>query len=260
MRQTTTKLTTKVTTTLLARVSQLVRAGGKGCAFVAVCLVLSFAAKAQSQQVDLELKQRLKQGLKRSDACSTEEVRVFSDDKARALLKEIHQQQKTLVEKQSKKTQLQAYKDILGETLAYGTVARSLIGPYWRKMSPSEREEYTLLIASILESTVSDAIYNLPVEGYDLLQVSRLGKDFAVRLAVSVENEPETLPIVWRVRCFKSDAGGTTSLGVVDVIFRSVSVIAGKRREMTDIISKQGVGQFLRLLTLERDHLKARGR
>ena len=249
----TTKMTTKVTTTLLARVPQLARATIKGCAFVAVCLVLLFAAKAQSQQVD-------KQRLKRSDACSTEEVRVFSDDKARALLKEIHQQQKTLVEKQSKKTQLQAYKDILGETLAYGTVARSLIGPYWRKMSPSEREEYTLLIASILESTVSDAIYNLPVEGYDLLQVSRLGKDFAVRLAVSVENEPETIPIVWRVRCFKSDAGGATSLGIVDVIFRSVSVIAGKRREMTDTISKQGVGQFLRLLTLERDHLKARGR
>ena len=231
--------------------------GVMGWAFVAIFLVLSLCtapSRAQSQEVG--------KGLRRSDACSTEQVRSFTDDKARSLLKEIQQQQKDSEEKASKRTQLQAYKDILRQTFAYDTVARSLVGPYWRKMSPSEREEYTSLITSILESTVSNAIYNLPVVDYDLSKVSRLGKDFSVTLAVSVEDEPDALAIVWRVRCFESGTGSKqannkTSMGIIDVIFRSVSVIAGKRREMTDILSKQGVGQFLRTLTYERDRLKA---
>ena len=223
-----------------------------GWTFVAVFLVLSLwtpPSRAQSQEVG--------KGLRRSDACSIEQVRSFTDDKARSLLKEIQQQQKGAAEKASKRIQLQAYKDILRQTFAYDTVARSLVGPYWRKMSPSEREEYTSLITSILESTVSNAIYNLPVVDYDLSKVSQLGKDFSVTLAVSVEDEPDALAIVWRVRCFDSGTGSKTSMGIIDVIFRSVSVIAGKRREMTDIISKQGVGQFLRTLTYERDRLKA---
>ena len=232
-----------------------------GWTFVAVFLVLSLwtsPSRAQSQEVGQRINQgKIKQALKRSDACSTEQVRSFTDDKARSLLKEIQQQQKDSEEKASKRTQLQAYKDILRQTFAYDTVARSLVGPYWRKMSPSEREKYTLLITSILESTVSNAIYNLPVVDYDLSKVSRLGKDFSVTLAVSVENEPDALAIVWRVRCFESGTGSKTSMGIIDVIFRSVSVIAGKRREMTDIISKQGVGQFLRMLTYERDRLNA---
>ena len=216
---------------------------------VAFCLVLSLAHTAQSQQVG--------KGLKRSDACSTSQARAFTDAKARALLTEIQQQQKASAEKASRRTQLQAYKDILRETFAYDTVARSLVGPYWRKMSAGEREEYTALITSILESTISNAIYNLPVVRYELSQASRLGKDFAVSISVSVENEPDALPIVWRVRCFENETGRDTSMGIIDVVFRSVSIIAGKRREMTDIISKQGVGQFLRMLALERDRLKA---
>ncbi len=228
----------------------------RGCAVVAVCLVLPLASPAQSQQAG--------KNLKRSDACTAEQARSFTDDKARSLLQEIQQQQKASEEKASKRTHLQVYKNILRQTFAYNTVARSLVGPYWRKMSPSEREEYTVLITSILESTVSNAIYNLPVVSYDLQQVSRLGKDFAVSISVSVENEPDPLSIVWRVRCFENKAGGNTSpntsMGMIDVIFRSVSVIAGKRREMTDIISKQGVGQFLRMLSYERDRLKAQER
>ncbi len=223
-----------------------VRAGAG--AVVAFCFALALAPAAQSQSGG--------KGLKRSDACSIVQARVFTDDKARALLKEIQQQQKATAEKASRKTQLQAYKEILRQTFAYDTVARSLIGPYWRKMSPSQREEYALLISSILESTVSNAIYNLSVVDYELSKVSRLGKDFAVSIAVSVEDENEALPVVWRVRCF-DNGGGTTRMGIIDVIFRNVSVIAGKRREMTDIVSKQGVGQFLRLLALERDRLRA---
>ncbi len=222
-----------------------------GLAVATFCLVLS-APTAQSQQVG--------KGLKRSDACSIGQARTFTDGKARALLTEIQQQQKASAEKASKRKQLQAYKDILRETFAYDTVARSLVGPYWRKMSPAEREEYTVLITSILESTISNAIYNLPVLRYELSQASRLGKDFAISISVSVENEPDPLPIVWRVRCFENKTGGNTSMAIIDVIFRSVSIIAGKRREMTDIVSKQGVGQFLRMLAFERDRLKAQER
>ena len=248
MRRTTTRTTTKV----FARFRQLTSWGVRGCAFVAVCFVLLLGSAAQSQQVG--------KGLRRSDACSSEQARAFTDDKARALLTEIQQQQKASAEKASKRTQLQAYKEILRQTFAYDTVARSLVGPYWRKMSADEREDYTVLVTSILESTISNAIYNLPVVGYDLSQVSRLGKDFSVSISVRVENEPDALLVVWRVRCYESETGSDTSMGIIDVIFRSVSVIAGKRREMTDTLSKQGVGQFLRLLALERDRLKAQER
>ena len=223
-----------------------------GGAVVALCFALSAGEVAQSQE--------LGKGLKRSDACTLRQVRAFADSKARALLKEIQQQQKATAEKASKRKQLQAYKDILRQIFAYETVARSLVGPYWRKMSSSEREEYTTILTAMLESLVSNAIYNLPIKGYEVSKVSRLGKDFAVNLSVSVEDDSDDLLIVWRVRCFERGRGEGARMGIIDVIVRSVSVIAGKRREMTDILSKQGVGQFLRMLAYERDRLKKQER
>ncbi len=213
----------------------------------------SVIPQAQSQSIENER-------IKRSKDCSSDDAKDFIDNTAKELLQKIHEQRKNQKKQASDKnleqerTQQKKYKDkykaILQKAFAYDALARSLIGPYWRKMSATQKEKYKNLIGQILEATISNSIYTLPVLDYSLVKSTPLGHDFAVQLLVRLENESDEVPLVWRVRCFQSK-NEQKSMGIVDLIFRNISVIAGKRAEMTNLVRKQGIGQFLTSLEQE---------
>ena len=231
-------------------------------------LLLSPLTFSKAQAADGSERERLK----RSNDCSTADANHFVDKHAKELLTEIlkkQAEQKTQKnetnssqERKRQKKYKSIYMAILKEAFAFETVARSLVGPYWRKMSSQQRNTYTNLISYILQTTIGNNIYSLQVENYSIEEASRLGKDFAVRLLVKLENEAEMVPVVWRVRCFQTNSDSneaqqeTKNMGIVDLLFRNVSVIAGKRAEMTSLLSKRGVAEFIALLTMERDRLR----
>jgi len=144
------------------------------------------------------------------------------------------------------------FRELLDSYFAVRTIGQWVLGRYWRRASPEERDAYLALFEDLIVATYADRFTRYSGE---TLKVTRtlVSEDSGDVLVFSEIMRPETnqpLSVLWRVRERNGD------LKIVDVIVEGVSMGQTQRSEFGAVIRRNG-GKVSALIEELRRRLEA---
>jgi phospholipid transport system substrate-binding protein len=140
----------------------------------------------------------------------------------------------------------QRFRDLLFTNFDVPTIARFVIGRYWRVASEPERQEYMRLFGDMLVGMYANRFAEYQGEQVRVTSSRVTGEgDIFVTSDLVRPGQPQPLKVEWVLR---RDAG---SFKIVDVRVEGVSMAVTQRDEFGSIIQRGG-GQMSALLTVMR--------
>ena len=125
--------------------------------------------------------------------------------------------------------------DLLDASVDFNTVARLVIGRFWRQASTQQRDEYAKLFREFTIVTIASQLRNYGGETYQITG-SRVvdDRDTVVSSKIFRENGQPPTNVDWRVR--KEGDG----LKVIDVVGEGVSAVVTWRNEYGEVAQNNG--------------------
>ncbi|MFQ5786090.1 MAG: phospholipid-binding protein MlaC [Alphaproteobacteria bacterium] len=145
----------------------------------------------------------------------------------------------------------QRYRQLLENGFAVKTIARFVLGRYWRAATPEQQQEYMVLFRDFVLETYASRLNNYSGGTFDIVDVQPLDKrDTIVATEIHSPNGPP-IRVEYRVR-----ARGK-GYKIIDVLVEGVSLIATQRSEFASIITRSGIEGLLALLRERAGHTTA---
>jgi outer membrane protein OmpA-like peptidoglycan-associated protein len=117
-------------------------------------------------------------------------------------------------------------------------MARDAAGPYWERMSLSERSRYVDIFRRHVIAVIGDLLpQHLPESSGQPTRLKLAGGDTLARLSVDINGQQ--VPVAIRLRDEEK---------IVDLLIGSVSLVATKRSEITSLAGRDGVAVMLEAL------------
>lgn len=136
----------------------------------------------------------------------------------------------------------QRYRDLLSTGLDLETMARLVLGRYWRAATAEQQSEYLSLFPEFMLEVYATRLAADAVGTFEILKVHPLdGRDSLVRTEIRPANDP---PI--RVDYLVRASNG--AFKILDVMIEGVSLLRAHRSEFASVINRQGVDGLLALL------------
>ncbi len=195
--------------------------------FVLVCMMLasfawlSFADTRGRAAAALDEAQKTKRALQFITQHGTAMITIIANDS---------------LSKKEKRLKLKA---ILEENLDLTTMARAIVGPYWREMTEEQRERYRSASERWIVLYSANLLSTVKPSKFEVLSANPLGKDVLVKTETQSKRSSEPFSIDWRVR-FKADEAI-----LLDMHFRGLSMVAAQRSEASALLAEQGIPVFL---------------
>src|SRR5262249_39721530 len=114
------------------------------------------------------------------------------------------------------------------------SIARFVVGNYWRTASDAERTEYRKLFEDYVVAAYSARLSNYSGEQFQVRDEVPAGDDTMVNSVIIRPTQPPA-KVEWRVR--KSPDG---SLKIVDVVVEGVSMTITQRSEFSSVMQQTG--------------------
>ena len=128
----------------------------------------------------------------------------------------------------------QKFDSFLNEHFAMDNISRFVMGPYWKKMSESQRTEYEDLFKKMVVEIYSQRFSEYDGQKLVVTSATPQGENTYNVLSEIVSPNGEKVPVSWRVR----DKDGTQK--IVDVSVSNVSMAISKKSEFSSIIQRGG--------------------
>jgi len=137
------------------------------------------------------------------------------------------------------------FRKLLNEGFDVRAIGKWVLGRYWRRAKPEEKEEYLNLFEDFVVATYSSRFKDYSGEEITLKVTQSLARndnDAIVRSQIDRPQTTEPILVDWRV---KKNSDG--DLKVVDVLIAGVSMSQTQRSEFSSVIKRNG-GQVAGLI------------
>ena len=139
---------------------------------------------------------------------------------------------------------------ILDASVDFKTVARLVIGRYWRQATPEQQSEYTKLFREFTITTIASQLRNYGGETYEITGQRQVDDtDYMVSSKIVRTKGQPPANVDWRVR---SKDG---HFAIIDVVGEGVSAVVTWRQEYSEVMERQG---FDGLIARLKDQIAAR--
>jgi phospholipid transport system substrate-binding protein len=143
------------------------------------------------------------------------------------------------------------FRSLMHEKFAFASIAKWVLGRYWRKAKADEREQFMELFEDLMVVTYADRFENYSGGKIDITKAEvRGGKDALVHSRLIREENVKPVDVIWRVR--KSGE----VFKIVDVMVAGLSMGLTQQKEFASVIRKNG-GKVSGLLDELRKRLKS---
>ncbi len=133
--------------------------------------------------------------------------------------------------------------DILSRGFALPLIARFVLGRYWRRATPEQRDSYVELFGAFVIKSYSRHIGGFAGSSFDIVGAEAIGKsDFLVTTNLRRKSGP-SFKAGWRVRLIDGKHK------VIDVIVEGISMAVTQRQEFASVLKRGGVERLLQILS-----------
>jgi len=132
--------------------------------------------------------------------------------------------------------------DILSEGFALPLIARFVLGRYWRKATPDQRDNYVDLFGKFVIKSYSRHLSGFAGSSFDIVKAEPIGKaDF---LVTTILHRKTGAPFKagWRVRLIGEQHK------IIDVMVEGISMAVSQRQEFASVLKRKGVDRLLQIL------------
>ncbi len=132
--------------------------------------------------------------------------------------------------------------DILNQGFALPLVARFVLGRYWRRVTPEQRDSYVDLFGRFVIKTYSRHISGFAGSSFDIVGAEAIGKsDILVTTKLRRKSGP-SFKAGWRVRLIDGKHK------IIDVIIEGISMAVSQRQEFAAVLKRDGIERLLQIL------------
>jgi len=140
------------------------------------------------------------------------------------------------------KVRRERFQVVLDQGFAVDTIARFVIGRYWRAANDEQRREYMRLFRNFVLLTYAARLDGYAGQTFKLTGSVRIDdKDTLVKTII---RQPDKPPIRADYRVRKTNDG----LKIIDVMVEGVSLVTTQRSEFASIINRDGIDGLLERL------------
>jgi phospholipid transport system substrate-binding protein len=144
---------------------------------------------------------------------------------------------------------------VFAQTLRKGfdlpLIARFVMGKYWRRATPEQRDDYVDLFGRFVIKTYSQHLGGFAGSAFEIVGAKPIGKkDVLVRTVVQRKSGPP-VKAGWRVREIKDQHK------IVDVMVERISMAVTQRQEFASILKRDGVEGLLQILRAKTGRMPA---
>jgi len=133
--------------------------------------------------------------------------------------------------------------DILSRGFALPLIARFVLGRYWRRATPEQRDSYVELFGQFVIKSYSRHIGGFAGSSFDIVGAEAIGKsDFLVTTNLRRKSGP-SFKAGWRVRLIDGKHK------IIDVIVEGISMAVTQRQEFASVLKRGGVERLLQILS-----------
>ncbi len=133
--------------------------------------------------------------------------------------------------------------DILSRGFALPLIARFVLGRYWRRATPEQRDSYVELFGQFVIKSYSRHIGGFAGSSFDIVGAQAIGKsDFLVTTNLRRKSGP-SFKAGWRVRLIDGKHK------IIDVIVEGISMAVTQRQEFASVLKRDGVERLLQILS-----------
>jgi phospholipid transport system substrate-binding protein len=127
------------------------------------------------------------------------------------------------------------FRSLFSENFDVPTIARFVVGVYWRRASPGDQQAYVDTFRNYIAAIYADQFANYRGEGFKTISQRPLGGDETlVKAEIDRPNQPP-IRVDFRVK------GSAGSFKIVDVTVEDVSLIITKRDEFGSVLAQGGL-------------------
>lgn len=130
---------------------------------------------------------------------------------------------------------------ILKEGFDVEFIARTVLGPPYRDLTPAQREAYVAAFEQWVVATYANQLDNYSGQTLSILGTEPQGRQDA-RVSTRVDGLQPPVHIDWRVR----DRDGRVQ--IIDVEVEGVSMAISQRSEFSSVVQRQGIDGLIALL------------
>ncbi|SCA57769.1 putative Toluene tolerance transporter [Candidatus Terasakiella magnetica] len=130
------------------------------------------------------------------------------------------------------------FRTILNDGFDVRAIGKWVLGRYWRKAKPAEKEEYLKLFEDFIIVTYANRFKDYSGDDITMTVVQSLAKndqDAIVRSRIDRPTSSEPIFVDWRVK-----SGKEGNMKVVDVLIAGVSMSQTQRSEFSSVIKRNG--------------------
>ena len=131
------------------------------------------------------------------------------------------------------------FRTILADYFAMPSIARSVAGQHWRRMSPKQQEEFQRLFSEWVLKTYSRRFGGYEGETIAVEKASAMDRD-TVLVRTKLQGNERNNRVDWRL---VPEGGG--KLKIVDVSVDGVSMLVAQKSEVASIVKNKGVDGLL---------------
>ncbi len=134
------------------------------------------------------------------------------------------------------------YRELLDNGFAVKTIARFVLGRYWRIATPDQRDEYLRLFREFVLETYTSRLDNYAGEEFKVTGAQPLDEKDTIVTTEIVSGDGPPIRVDYRVRKRKGE------YKIVDVVVEGVSLITTQRQEFASIVNRDGIEGLIALL------------
>lgn len=127
------------------------------------------------------------------------------------------------------------FRTLFSENFDVPTIARFVVGRYWRRASPGDQQAYVDTFRNYIATIYADQFSNYHGEGFKALSQRSLGGDESLVKAEIERPSQPPIRVDFRVK------GSAGSFKIVDVTVEDVSLIITKRDEFASVLEQGGL-------------------
>ena len=137
---------------------------------------------------------------------------------------------------------IEIFRDLLARDLDIPLIARFVMGRYWKKATPAQRDAYKEVFSQFLVQTYSTRLGGVQIDDFEVNESRAIGKkDFLVRSHVD-NGTRKPVRADWRVRM--RDGG----FKIIDLSVQGISMALMLRQEFASVLRKNGIDGLIVLL------------
>ncbi len=133
--------------------------------------------------------------------------------------------------------------DILSRGFDLPLIARFVLGRYWRRATPEQRDSYVELFGQFVIKSYSRRLGGFAGSSFDIVSAEPIGKsDFLVTTILQRKSGP-SFKVGWRVRLIDDKHK------IIDVMVEGISMAVTQRQEFAAVLKRDGVERLLQILS-----------